>query len=99
MLTIHCDTTAFDNPDVPIPKLWTVRHRVDAPVLTDVEAAVRQEMQRLLLDPRLKPGASVAIGVGSRGVNSLVLTVRAVVDELRRHGCEPFIVPAMGSHG
>jgi hypothetical protein len=99
MLTINYDTTAFDNPDVPIPEVWTVRHRVAAPVLVDVEAAIREEARKLLADPRLKPGASVAVGVGSRGIANLVTAVLAVVDELRKHGCRPFIVPAMGSHG
>src|SRR5258708_5051816 len=102
MLTINYDTSAFDNTDVPIPLVWTVRHKVEAPILADVEEAVRLEARKLLSDPRLKPGArrpTVAIGVGSRGVNNLVMVVRTVVDEIRRHGCEPFIVPAMGSHG
>lgn len=99
MLSIPYDTTAFDNPDVAIPRVWTVRHRVDAPVIADVETAVRQEIRKLLIDPRLKPGASVAVGVGSRGINNLVTAVRSVVDELKARGCVPFIVPAMGSHG
>src|SRR5689334_4406599 len=99
MLNIPYDTTAFDQPDIPIPNVWTVRHRVAAPVLADVESTVREQTRRLLSDPRLRRGASVAVGVGSRGINNLVLTVRAVVDELKAHGCEPFIVPAMGSHG
>jgi hypothetical protein len=99
MLNIPYDTSAFDNPAVPIPKLWTVRQRVAAPVLGDVEAAVRAEIRKLLSDPRLTPGASVAVGMGSRGINNLVSAARTVVDELKRHGCDPFIVPAMGSHG
>ncbi len=41
----------------------------------------------------------MAIAVGSRGISNLVEVVRAVVMKLKESGCEPFIVPAMGSHG
>ncbi len=41
----------------------------------------------------------VAVGVGSRGIKCLVPVVCALVRELQRLGAQPFIVPAMGSHG
>jgi hypothetical protein len=48
---------------------------------------------------RLKPGAAVAVAVGSRGITNLQAIVGQVLDELRGAGAVPFIVPAMGSHG
>src|SRR5690348_4757919 len=99
MLDLRLDPTAFDHPEVPLPAVWTVRQKVQAPVLRDVEGAVREAFAAFAGDPRLKPGASVAVGVGSRGVNNLVAAVRTVVEELNRRGARPFIVPAMGSHG
>jgi hypothetical protein len=98
-LKIEYNTSIFDYPHIPIPPLWTVRHKVEAPVLADVEAATRTAVKSLFTDPRLKPGAKVAVGVGSRGINNLVTVVRAVISELKQNGMEPFIVPAMGSHG
>jgi hypothetical protein len=44
-------------------------------------------------------GASIAIAVGSRGIAGLDRIVRCIVQFLRDRGSEPFIVPAMGSHG
>ncbi len=41
----------------------------------------------------------VAVAVGSRGIANLAQVVRASITALRRLGCEPFIFPAMGSHG
>ena len=41
----------------------------------------------------------VAVGVGSRGIASLQETVAAVCGWLKEHGAQPFIFPAMGSHG
>ena len=62
-----------------------------------VGETIRKEMAKLL--PALKPGARVAVGVGSRGITNLAGIVRAVIDALRAAGMQPFIVPAMGSHG
>lgn len=91
----------FTYPDVPLPEVWTVEQKFDTPALTpdEIVAATRQAVETLRRDPRLKPGASVAVGVGSRGLDNLPLVVRTVVAELKAGGLCPFIVPAMGSHG
>ncbi|WP_426241462.1 DUF2088 domain-containing protein [Nocardioides sp. LHG3406-4] len=47
----------------------------------------------------VRPGDSVAIGVGSRGINHIGEVVAGIVRTVREQGGEPFIVPAMGSHG
>ncbi|WP_372725820.1 lactate racemase domain-containing protein, partial [Novipirellula sp.] len=51
------------------------------------------------LASRLRPGQTVAIAVGSRGIADLPTLVSAVVDFIKRCGGVPVIVPAMGSHG
>ncbi len=64
----------------------------------DIPALVRKTMtERHVLD-RLKPGDSVAVGVGSRDINNYDCIVKAVLDVLKEAGAEPFIFPAMGSH-
>jgi hypothetical protein len=99
IVRIEYDTEAFGYPHIEIPQVWTVRQKVEAPVVTDIEGEVRGAVRSLFADPRLKPGASVAVGVGSRGLTNLVTVVRAVIAELKTGGALPFIVPAMGSHG
>jgi hypothetical protein len=49
--------------------------------------------------PAVAPGATIAVGVGSRGISSLALVVKTTVDLLKRAGAAPFLIPAMGSHG
>ncbi|WP_424009177.1 DUF362 domain-containing protein [Haloferax denitrificans] len=44
-------------------------------------------------------GGEVAVGAGSRGIANLPTIVSAVVDALDDLGYEPFVFPAMGSHG
>jgi hypothetical protein len=84
---------------VPLPDVWTVRQKIDAPEIGDVVQPTADAMARLFTDPRLRPGASVAVGVGSRGISNLQPIVRTVIEQLKARGCQPFIVPAMGSHG
>ncbi|HLV79885.1 MAG TPA: hypothetical protein VKT32_06360, partial [Chthonomonadaceae bacterium] len=88
-------------PEVPLPEVWTVEQRFDTPALppAQVESAARAAVEALARDPRLRPGAPVAVGIGSRGLENLALVARAVVAALRARGLQPFIVPAMGSHG
>ena len=47
----------------------------------------------------IKPGASIAVAAGSRGIVNLPEITRALLDDLKAAGAKPFIFPAMGSHG
>jgi len=67
--------------------------------LSDVAGAVAAELARAEIASQIKPGARIAIAVGSRGIASIAIVVKEVVATLRRAGAEPFLVPAMGSHG
>jgi len=64
-----------------------------------LQDAVRQEIRKLKLHERVKAGGRVAISCGSRGIASIALVVKTMVAELRTEGFEPFLFPAMGSHG
>jgi len=76
-----------------------VRQRFDSDRVGDVEAAVRAELARIRPDRRISPGQSVAITAGSRGIAGIVPITRTLVGVLRELGAQPFLVPAMGSHG
>ena len=81
----------------PLPKWRRVAQTIEAPRMDSIPEAVAREMRKI--EQRVRPGMSVAVGVGSRGVARLAEIVRAVLAELKRLGARPFIVPAMGSHG
>lgn len=80
------------------PPVGLVRQRLDPPALADadLEPAVAAEVRRALagVAPR-----RVAVGVGSRGIAGIGRIAGAVVATLRELGFDPFVVPAMGSHG
>lgn len=82
-----------------LPWMRIIHQRYDVPSKIDVLAEVDREWMRLKHGLGLTKGASVAVGVGSRGITDLAIVVRAVVAKLKEAGCRPFIIPAMGSHG
>ena len=82
-----------------LPKMARVRQHFDAPVLSDLPAAIRAELDRIDAAAMVKSGDTVAITAGSRGVANVATAVKATVDYLKGIGAKPFVVPAMGSHG
>ncbi|MFC4768055.1 lactate racemase domain-containing protein [Effusibacillus consociatus] len=85
--------------NVPLPRMVKVRQKFHAPEVSDVPAAVHQAIQEAGVLSRIAKGDRVAIAVGSRGVADIPILVREVVNTVNSVGGEPFIVPAMGSHG
>lgn len=84
----------------PLPQtLLAVEQRFDAPRVADVTAAAVSALEESGLISQMKPGATVAVGAGSRGIANLPLIVRAVIERLQAAGLHPFVFPAMGSHG
>jgi hypothetical protein len=83
--------------DVAFPRLLPVRQRFDRTAVTDVAAATAAALEPLRA--RVRPGMTVAITAGSRGIHDKPAVVRAAGEWLRSVGAEPFVVPAMGSHG
>ncbi len=88
-------------PTLPLPRFVPLRQVFPRDRIQDVSAAVRAELRRIELAARLRPGASVAITAGSRGIAQIPLVIRTVAEFVREvcPGAEPFVVPAMGSHG
>src|SRR5919202_416539 len=83
--------------EAPLPRMVRVRQRFDAPVLEDVESAVKEQLA--LLHGRVQPGMRIGITAGSRGIANIARVLRAAGEAVRRWGGQPFIIPAMGSHG
>ena len=83
--------------DAPFPRMIPVRQNFDAPRLDDVAEATVRALEPLR--SRVTAGMSVAITAGSRGIHDKPAVVRAAGQWLRSVGADPFVVPAMGSHG
>jgi hypothetical protein len=81
------------------PRIFRLRQNLQGGHIEDVASAVEAELTTLRLDRHVQPGQSVAITAGSRGIANINVILRSLAAHLRRVGAEPFIVPAMGSHG
>jgi hypothetical protein len=67
--------------------------------ISDIPEHIRRELSQSEMATRLKRGSRIAIGVGSRGITNIATIVKSVVDFWKEKGVDPFIFPAMGSHG
>ena len=76
-----------------------VRQKFPRPRVEDIEAALREQLEREEIASIVRPGMSVALTAGSRGIAEINGILRSLVAILQEMGAEPFIVPAMGSHG
>ena len=82
-----------------LPRLVTVRQKFQDRRIKDIPASVQRTLSEAEFDSRMRPGSSIAIGVGSRGISNIAEIVCAVVDFWKVRAMKPFIFPAMGSHG
>lgn len=81
------------------PRMIRIRQKFDARRIADVPAEVALQLAMLNLGNKVKPGQTVAITAGSRGIAHIDQIIRTAVDHVKSLGGVPFIVPAMGSHG
>ena len=87
--------------DVPLPEMFHAAQRFnDAHIeREDIEETIFEEIRARGMDRRIQPGMRIAITAGSRGIRNVDEITRSVVAFVKSRGAEPFIVPAMGSHG
>lgn len=84
--------------EVPIPNMVTVQEQYDSSRIEDAGASVRRGMEALP-DHASYAGKKICITAGSRGIPDLDVMIRTMCDVLKEWKAEPFIIPAMGSHG
>lgn len=81
------------------PQIFRAGQKFARPRVADVAQEVHARLAALELHRRVQAGQSVAITAGSRGIANIAVILRAAVEHFRSLGTEPFLVPAMGSHG
>ena len=84
---------------IPIPRLVKVRQSFERPQVADVAGELVHKLGAGGAFARVKKGDRVAITAGSRGITGLPLVLKTIASEIRKAGGEPFLFPAMGSHG
>lgn len=85
--------------DIRIPRMMRIRQLYDPTRIEDIPAHIRARMQESVGQIDRYKGKRICITAGSRGIPDLDCIIRTVADVLKVWGAEPFVVPAMGSHG
>ena len=75
------------------------RQVFDQPRLDDYVTEIKRQLNSKGLAKKVKKGQRIAITAGSRGIANIPEILRTVVEEVKAVGGEPFLIPAMGSHG
>ena len=86
-------------PKLVFPRMVKVRQKIPSPKLEDFVSEIRNELRKAGIRDLIKPGAEICITAGSRGIAHYPEILATVVDEVKRCGGKPFLIPAMGSHG
>lgn len=76
-----------------------LRQKFPRPRVENIPATIRATLGKLHLGNKIKRGQTVALTAGSRGIANIALILKSAVQHLRDLGAQPFLVPAMGSHG
>jgi len=85
--------------DIALPGWARIRQELDRTDVGSIDDAIAREFAKPGIGDQITPGKKVALTAGSRGIDRIAEVLRACVTEVRNRGGEPFIVPAMGSHG
>jgi len=90
---------AYIEKKFTFPDFYRVKINHTPRGLENPVAVLNANLQTILPRSGIKPGHTVAIGVGSRGIANVAPLVAALCQKIRDMGAIPFIIPAMGSHG
>lgn len=82
-----------------IPKMYKVRQNFDTLKLSNFIEKLKGELTNKKDIMESLNGKKLCIALGSRGINNISSIATQIVKEVKQYGGEPFIIPAMGSHG
>ena len=87
--------------DVTVPRMFRVRqifprNKIEPEEIPDI---IKKLLSEEKFSSQIKPGMKIAITAGSRGIANNALTTKCIADFIKSKGAQPFVVPAMGSHG
>ncbi len=81
------------------PRMVRIRQQFERPQVAEIPTAIASALEQLGVSRRIKPGQTVALTAGSRGIANIPLILRSTANFLKKLGAKPFLVPTMGSHG
>ena len=83
----------------PIPKMCRVRQIFKRDEIEDIPTYLREKLDNPELRSRIKPGMRVVLTGSSRQIANMPVILRELATFVKEQGAQPYIIPAMGSHG
>ena len=81
------------------PHMMRIRQTFDDTTIEDIPGEIIRQLAGLKLESSVKKGQTVAVACSSRGLANYGVIVKTVVSFLKQLELDPFLIPAMGSHG
>jgi hypothetical protein len=87
--------------NVTVPRMFRVRQIFPRNKIEpeEIPGIIKKLLSEEKFSSQIKPGMKIAITAGSRGIANNALTTKCIADFIKSKGAQPFVVPAMGSHG
>lgn len=79
--------------------MYLVKQNFNCESIASIEQHVRAELARMGVRERVFPGMKLCLACGSRGFPYGLQVIQTLVKTFKEWGADPFIIPAMGSHG
>ncbi len=84
---------------VTYPEMAVIRQALFSNKIQDIPDRIFSTISKLPEKNFPEPGSSIAVAVGSRGIDKIDRVVFHCLEFLKQKKLKPFIIPAMGSHG
>lgn len=82
-----------------IPRMFKVRQSFHNTHIENMESEVRKKLEQSGVSDLLHPGMRICVTASSRGIDRQKVILREIIHFLKQNHCDPFLIPAMGSHG
>ena len=67
--------------------------------LDNIEEKIQEEIKKINICQKIKPGMKIGITAGSRGINRIHEVISIISNEVKKYGGSPIVIASMGSHG
>ncbi|MFC0470882.1 lactate racemase domain-containing protein [Halalkalibacter kiskunsagensis] len=82
-----------------LPRVVKVKQHFQGPTISNIDQKIAEEFMKTEIEAKVREGMNIAITAGSRGIANIAKIIQATANEIKKRGANPFIIPAMGSHG
>jgi hypothetical protein len=81
------------------PKIRSITQAIRVPEVENLESLIINKLNEFGMDKLVSNDDKIALTASSRGIKAQALILRILVEYLKKQGANPYIIPAMGSHG